>query len=410
MTITREENERLTQVGPGSPIGELFRHYWQPVAVITELTEEQPTKYVRFLGEDLVLFQDKSGNVGLLADHCAHRGASLLYGRVEERGIACAYHGWLYDTKGDCLECPAEPASSKFHLTVKQRAYPVQPHLGLYWAYMGPGEPPMLPTCGLEPGWGVLGIEEQIGIRANWLQVMENNMDGAHFPILHQEKGGKRWPDVRVESTTRGYIDQCGELTYWEEPWGIMRRYPYLNGREETDALIFPNIRRHHNDVSIKLPIDERNTRKYVIYVATDVRPHRPIEHWVRQTHIEVRATGDGRHRMDDIPYQDIAMMESQSAISERENWRLATTDRGLALFHEMLQREATAVSEGRDPMGVVREPGQPGATPILWEPKSHFRGNGIRMYPRGDAAINSATEWTARVGPLPPPVSGERR
>ena len=83
------------------------------------------------LGEDLVLFRDRSGNIGLLADHCAHRGASLLYGRVEERGIACAYHGWLYDTQGDCLECPAEPADSRFHLTVKQRAYPVRERYGL---------------------------------------------------------------------------------------------------------------------------------------------------------------------------------------------------------------------------------------------------------------------------------------
>src|SRR5438093_1085019 len=95
--------------------------------------------------EDLVLFRDKTGQVGLLADHCAHRGASLLYGRVEERGIACAYHGWLYDAHGTCLETPAEPADSKFHLTVRQRAYPVQRAVGLYWAYLGPLPAPALP-------------------------------------------------------------------------------------------------------------------------------------------------------------------------------------------------------------------------------------------------------------------------
>src|SRR5579871_1077544 len=196
VALTQEENERLTRVGPGTPMGQLLRRYWQPVAVVTELTEANPTRAIRFLGEDLVLFRDKSGRVGLLADHCAHRGASLLYGRVEERGIACAYHGWLYDTAGDCLECPAEPAGSMFHFTVHQQAYPVQPHLGLYWAYMGPLPAPLLPTCGMEPGWGVLGIEEQIELHANWLQVLENNMDGAHFPILHQEFGSHRWPGI----------------------------------------------------------------------------------------------------------------------------------------------------------------------------------------------------------------------
>src|SRR5580765_8022832 len=122
--LSREENQLITRVGPGTPGGELLRRYWQPVAMVPDISAESPTKFVRLLGEDLVLFRDKLGRVGLLADHCSHRGASLLYGRVEERGIACAYHGWLYDTRGSCLECPAEPAGSKFHLTVKARAYP----------------------------------------------------------------------------------------------------------------------------------------------------------------------------------------------------------------------------------------------------------------------------------------------
>src|SRR5437764_14832727 len=143
--LTHEQSELLTQVGPGTLMGELLRRYWHPIAIAEELTPENPTKFVRFLGEDLVLFLDKSGNVGLLADHCSHRGASLLYGRVEERGIACAYHGWLYDTKGNCLETPAEPADSMFYLTVKHRAYPVQKFIGLYWAYLGPVPAPVLP-------------------------------------------------------------------------------------------------------------------------------------------------------------------------------------------------------------------------------------------------------------------------
>src|SRR6266540_769199 len=143
--LTKEQNELLTQVDRGTPAGELLRRYWHPIAVAAELTDASPTRFVRVLGEDLVLFKDKSGNVGLIQDHCAHRGASLLYGRIEERGIACAYHGWLYDTSGSCLETPAEPAGSMFHLTVRMTAYPVQELAGLYWAYLGPPPAPVIP-------------------------------------------------------------------------------------------------------------------------------------------------------------------------------------------------------------------------------------------------------------------------
>jgi 5,5'-dehydrodivanillate O-demethylase len=381
VAITQEENERLTRVGPGTPGGQLFRRYWQPVAVVTELTDERPTRHIRLLGEDLVLFRDKRGRVGLIQDHCVHRGASLVYGRVEERGIACAYHGWLYDTQGSCLETPAEPANSMLCLTVKATAYPVQPHLGLYWAYLGPGSPPLLPTCGLAPESGVTCIEEQIEIPVNWLQVMENNLDGTHFPILHQETGGGRWPGVAVESTTRGYIDQCASLDYWEEPWGIMRKYAYLNGRSQNDALIFPNVRRHPEDISIKLPIDDFNTRKYVLYLSAAPDPERPVEHWIRQTHLEIRDTPTGRNRMDQIPYQDLTVMETQGVVSDRTAWRMGTSDYGVALFHELLLREMARVERGLNPLGVARGPDD--ATPVLWEPKGHVRGgSGIRMFP----------------------------
>jgi 5,5'-dehydrodivanillate O-demethylase len=186
--MTKEENELLTRVGPGTPAGELLRRYWYPITVAKELTDERPTKFVRVLGEDLVLFRDKKGRVGLLADHCSHRGASLVYGRVEERGIACAYHGWLYDTAGNCLECPAEPAESKFHLTVKHKAYPVQQHLGLIWAYLGPRPLPVLPhydTLFRRDGHRKITVHPQLD--CNWFQAMENSVDPAHLQILHQE-------------------------------------------------------------------------------------------------------------------------------------------------------------------------------------------------------------------------------
>src|SRR3954470_10434415 len=203
--LTKEDNELYIRVGPGTPAGELLRRYWFPVAIARELTDEQPTMFVRLLGEDLVLFKDKSGNVGLLADHCSHRGASLLYGRVEERGIACAYHGWLYDTEGNVLECPAEPSGSQFHRTVKHPAYPVRQYCGLLWAYLGPAPAPEIPPYDV---WarrdGSHRIIMQPNLDANWLAPMENSVDGPHAYVLHQEFLTHRG---NATSTTRGLTE-----------------------------------------------------------------------------------------------------------------------------------------------------------------------------------------------------------
>jgi 5,5'-dehydrodivanillate O-demethylase len=217
MVLTKEENDVLTRVGPGEPAGELLRRYWLPVCPVQELTPEQPTRFVRILGEDLVLFKDKSGRVGLIQDHCVHRGASLIYGRVEERGIACAYHGWLYDTAGSCLECPAEPADSKFFLTVKAKAYPVQQFVGLYWAYLGPQPAPVIPRYDVwarKDGRREIIVHPQLD--CNWVQPMENSADPAHLQILHQH------PD-EGRGTTRGAIDSVQDFDFYETWYGLMK-------------------------------------------------------------------------------------------------------------------------------------------------------------------------------------------
>ena len=174
--LTQEQNEFFTRVGPGTPMGELLRRYWHVVAPWNVL-EDQPTHFARILGEDLVLFKDKSGRVGLLGDHCAHRGASLLYGRVEERGISCAYHGWLYDCEGNILETPPERNDAIIR-SVKQTAYPVQRAVGLYWAYLGPKPAPVLPVFDLwarKDGMCRIVVTQQMD--CNWFQAIENMTD-----------------------------------------------------------------------------------------------------------------------------------------------------------------------------------------------------------------------------------------
>ncbi len=186
--LSQAENDLLTLVGAGQPAGELLRRYWHPVAIARDLTEEEPTKFVRLLGEDLVLFRDKSGRIGLIGDRCSHRGASLCYGRVEERGISCAYHGWLYDTDGNILETPPE-RNDAITRSVKQKAYPIRKFLGMYWAYLGPLPAPEIPKYDV---WvrrdGQRKIVFHPRLDCNWFQAMENSVDQAsqHHPWLHR--------------------------------------------------------------------------------------------------------------------------------------------------------------------------------------------------------------------------------
>src|SRR5437773_469017 len=135
--LTAEENELLTQIGPGTPCGELLRRYWQPVCAVGELTDERPKKRVRILGEDLVVFRGSDGGYGLLAEQCSHRGASLYYGFIDGGDVRCPHHGWRYDRNGGCVEQPFEPQQSLLKSTIKHPAYPVETLGGLVFAYLG---------------------------------------------------------------------------------------------------------------------------------------------------------------------------------------------------------------------------------------------------------------------------------
>ena len=184
--LTREENETLTRVGRGTPGGELLRRYWQPVAAAGEFTDEKPIKAVKILGEELVVYRDRKGNYGLVGEHCPHRKASLAFGRIDDQGIRCPYHGWKFDSAGKCLEQPAEPEEIGYKDKIKHTAYPVQKLGGLLFGYLGPEPKPLLPR------WDVLAwengkrwIEVHEVLRCNWLQPMENSVDPSHLYWLH---------------------------------------------------------------------------------------------------------------------------------------------------------------------------------------------------------------------------------
>jgi 5,5'-dehydrodivanillate O-demethylase len=181
--LSKEENERLTRVGPGTPMDELLRRYWWPVGFSEQVTTKP--RRVKLLGEELVLYRGTDGQPVLMELRCAHRSVALDYGRVEGTCIRCPYHGWLYDCTGQCLEQPAEPEGSTFKDKIRLRAYPTQELSGLVFGYLGPAPAPLLPRYDvLCRDDGVKWVQSRL-VYANWLQNVENIVDITHLAWLH---------------------------------------------------------------------------------------------------------------------------------------------------------------------------------------------------------------------------------
>src|SRR5215210_2721261 len=180
--LSREINERITQTGPGTPLGNAMRRYWIPALLVEEIPEpDSPPVRVGLLSEKLIAFRDTGGKVGLVAENCPHRGASLFFGRNEESGIRCVYHGWKFDAAGNCIDMPNEPAESDFKTKVKANAYPCQERGGLVWTYMGPRvEPPPLPDLegNMQPNADQFVRATQL--QSNCLQILEGDIDTTH--------------------------------------------------------------------------------------------------------------------------------------------------------------------------------------------------------------------------------------
>jgi phthalate 4,5-dioxygenase len=185
--LSQSDNELITRTGPGTPGGALLRSYWQPVALAEELPDRGVPIPVRILGEDLVLYRDEEGELGLLGLHCSHRRADLSYGRVEDGGLRCLYHGWLFDRQGHCIEQPCEPPDQRFCEKVRHPAYPCHERAGIIFAYMGNGEPPLFPAYEpfIAPRDHVLVTK--IFHECNYFQANEGNLDPSHVSYLHRQ-------------------------------------------------------------------------------------------------------------------------------------------------------------------------------------------------------------------------------
>jgi 5,5'-dehydrodivanillate O-demethylase oxygenase subunit len=362
--LTPEENELLTKVGPGTPMGELLRRYWQPIGVAGDLTPENPKKRIKVMGEDLVLFRDAKGGYGLVGEHCSHRGTSLYYGFLEDQGIRCPYHGWLYDGEGKCIEQPFEPAQSMMKYAIRHPAYPVEALGGLLFAYMGPPDKkPLLPRWDVlvwEDGQRTIRLQETL--ECNWLQAQENSADVTHTYFLHAHS-------LKLMGLQGGDYFYRPFEQYGFQPFefGLIKTWRYAaDGRLGAEVgggnpLIFPNMLRQQSgpwhNMHFRVPIDDEHTNIIVLNFRRNAdgqpeeQPEFPTVEFTPET------TPDGAYKMDSFFGQDKMAWETQGRVYDRSKEHTGASDYGIALVRKMLLEQIDVVQEGGDPMGIIRDP-----------------------------------------------------
>lgn len=406
MVLTKDQNLRLSQLGPGTPLGNLMRRYWYPVIPAAELTEARPKKRIRLLCEDLVIYRDADGSYGCVAEQCAHRGCSLYYGFVEDGGIRCPYHGWLWAANGDCLEQPFEPEQSLLKFTVKQAAYPVQRMAGLLFVYMGPDPAPLLPRYDV---WaredGTHEISVQPVIETNILQAQENSLDPTHVYYLHGhqlvQKGINQKNNYRK---IEGY-------EFERIPQGIVKRRIFGGDghdqyREPGHAGVFPNFLRHHIegrngvnpfdgtmviDMHLRVPIDDTHLQVMNLQFnpSPDGSTTDPRTEEVIPTYHPSLWTEDGSEfHVSDYPSQDSMAWVTQGGIADRTAEHLGAGDEGIVMWRQMIEDNIRAVEEGRDPVNVFREEHDV----IEFSPARLKVGD--RYVPRDDERVRSWKEY----------------
>lgn len=372
---TKEENQILTRVGPGTPMGELLRRYWWPVGISADL-KDKPT-FIRVLCEDLVLFRDGHGRTGILGAYCSHRRANLCLGSTEQKGLRCRYHGWLYDTEGRLLQVPGEPPNSPLQERVNHLSYPVQELGGLIFAYLGPKPAPLLPRYSFLAGEGDVYITIQGFQNCNWLQCVENGMDPVHPSFTH----GGAWPDIK---------DTEPDLGFEETEYGIVYKALRPSPRPGIH-----NYREHHllmpgiscggsggryleggggTPVSAarwSVPVDDTHT----LLVRARFKPadnpgryegdpfterYKPVDNEIEP--FKEYRTADKPVLGYSIPalhfIEDGMIVDSLGPIVERDKECLSPIiDAGIIRLRKMYLGEIQKLRSGADPKGVIRDP-----------------------------------------------------
>jgi len=388
--ITPEQNRLLTETGPGTPGGKLLRQYWQPIARSTELPEGSPPVPIRIMSEDLVMFRDDQGRVGLLGRLCSHRRTDLSYGRIENGGLRCLYHGWLYDVQGRCLDQPAEPEHSTLKCEVKHKAYPCREVSGLIFTYMGEGAPPILPD------YEFLRYDEnhrmlsKVYMDCNWLQAIEGNIDPAHLSYLHRPvrpvdaravPGSTQSADAYYRGDTRPTLEyehtDYGLRIYSIRKSGEREKYVRItNFIMPNKTAVVGNEGRigQGYQVNWHTPIDdthhlrfdiafnrvkpfsiETNRRTNAVDITHDGHLLRNIGNRYQQNRAEMitkNFTGMGGNFI----VHDAFAVETPGPIHDRTQEFLGSTDIMIVAARKQLLAGIQAVQDGKEPMHVIRD------------------------------------------------------
>ena len=381
--LTKEQNDLLTQTGLGTPCGEFLRSYWQPIAAADEIPPGGDPLPIRIMSEDLVLFRDDKDRLGLIQRNCPHRGTDLSYGRIENGGIRCLYHGWLFDKDGHCLEQPAEKRS--FCDTVKLVSYPVQEKGGAIWAYLGKGEPPLIPDFQFLLGPDANRLTFRVQQMCNWLQGLESSTDPVHTTFLHrrppgiasQRSGadvaavrGNEVPEVSTEPTSVGMRIYALHNAPNGKKYLRVNNYVYPTGATPSTSAGEGGYQgrwyvpvddyshfRFEFFFSGDKPLDKERLRKNrAENVGPDLRHVRRMENRYLQDRQLMKTghfTGMGMH----FPTQDAFAIETQGPIQDRTQENLGSSDVVIASVRKILFKAIKQVQDGKEAPGLIRTP-----------------------------------------------------
>jgi 5,5'-dehydrodivanillate O-demethylase len=393
--LSIEDNKLLTEVGPGTPMGDLLRRYWQPVSALDEILQSPfRTKELTIMGEDLVAFCDRSGRPGLVARNCAHRRASLAYGIVEEDGLRCVYHGWKFDQNGNCVDQPFEDTThpeDNYAAKCSILAYPVQVMAGLVWAYMGPEPAPILPR------WQPLVAKNavrDIGIvelPCNWLQCQENTLDPVHTEWLHSYGGSYYRSILNGEEPVLGHERQHVKVGFDVFEYGMIKRRLTVGMTEDDEPwkmghpMLFPNIllsgNPYQNQMQFRVPIDDVRTRHFTVHTFVAAEgTQAPKQDVVPAREFHLKDEKGEYQNLGVFFMQDYLVWANQGPIAKRHLEKLGESDRGVIMFRRQLMEQLELVIAGQEPtINVFRDPTMNRDIEI---PIEHVRPRGARYVP----------------------------
>ncbi|MGE0678784.1 Rieske 2Fe-2S domain-containing protein [Pseudolabrys sp.] len=389
--LSVQQNDKITRVAPGTPTGKLMRCYWQPVALSEELDPSRPIKAVRLLGQDFVLFRDENSRLGLLDRDCPHRGTDLSFGRLENGGLRCVFHGWLFDTKGRCLETPAEPKGSRLCQNIRQRSYPVAERNGIIFGYLGEGDPPAFADldCFVAPDTHTFAFKGYID--CNWLQALEVGIDPAHASFLHRfeededpsHSYGKQFrstsadSDIPMTKIMREY--PCPSIDVKLTEFGLrllaLREIDDNRTHVRVTNLVFPHafVIPLSGEMTITqwhVPTDDESCYWYAIFTSFSAPVNKQE---MREQRLKLYTLPDYKPRLNrgndygysaeeqksqtytgmgsDINVHDQWAIESQGRIQDRTREHLGQSDKAIIAYRKLLVQSIDQAQAGEKPI-----------------------------------------------------------